>query len=63
MSAEMSRAAAFERDGFLVVPTLLEPDELGYYREIYDRLLSGEIDAGARRYAAAEVARRGRAAA
>jgi phytanoyl-CoA hydroxylase len=43
------RADRFERDGYLVVEDLLQPDELDWYREVYDRLLSGEIDAGPRR--------------
>lgn len=41
-----SRARGFDRDGYLVVQDLLHPEEIAWYREIYDRLLSGEIDAG-----------------
>lgn len=32
-----------------MVEGLLRPDELDWYREVYDRMLSGEIDAGPRR--------------
>jgi alpha-galactosidase len=45
----LSRAQRFERDGYLVVDGLLGSEEIEGYREVYDRLLSGEIDAGDRR--------------
>jgi phytanoyl-CoA hydroxylase len=44
-----SLAARFDRDGYVAVEGLLRPDELDWYRETYERLLSGEIDAGVRR--------------
>lgn len=44
-----SRAQQFERSGYLVVEGLLQPSETSWYHEIYDRLLSGEIDSGSRR--------------
>src|ERR1044072_2966025 len=39
----------FERDGFVVVDNLLSSDEVAQYRAIYDRFLSGEIEAGDKR--------------
>jgi phytanoyl-CoA hydroxylase len=45
----LARGERFERDGYLVVEALLGPDEIAWYRDLYDRLLSGEIDAGVRR--------------
>jgi ectoine hydroxylase-related dioxygenase (phytanoyl-CoA dioxygenase family) len=43
------RRERFERDGYVVVEGLLGPDEIAWYWDVYDRLLSGEIDAGVRR--------------
>jgi hypothetical protein len=45
----VARAQAFERDGFVAVAGLLPPAELGWYREVYDRVLAGAIDVGRRR--------------
>ncbi|MDX3104496.1 phytanoyl-CoA dioxygenase family protein [Nonomuraea angiospora] len=42
-------ARAFDRDGFVVLEGLLDDSEVRTYREIYDRFLSGEIDAGDKR--------------
>ena len=39
----------FERDGFVVIDNLLSSSEVQLYRTIYDRFLSGEIEAGHRR--------------
>lgn len=40
---------AFGRDGVVLLPDLLDPDEVATYRAVYDRFLSGEIDAGDKR--------------
>ena len=45
----ISVTEGFARDGYLVVDDLLQPAEIGWYREVSDRLLSGEIDTGTRR--------------
>ena len=45
----LARAQAFERDGFVAVDGLLQPAEIGWYREVYDRFLAGGIDVGRRR--------------
>jgi len=45
----LTRAARFERDGFLAVRDLLQPAEVDEYLRLYDRFLSGEIAVGARR--------------
>lgn len=42
-------AETFRRDGFVATGRLLSPAEVETYRQIYDRFLSGEIDAGPRR--------------
>lgn len=47
--ADDSLVRRFARDGFVQVDGLLLPDEIDWYRRLYDRLLSGEVDAGARR--------------
>ena len=39
----------FARDGYVQVDGLRRPDEIVWYGRAYDRLLSGDIDAGARR--------------
>jgi phytanoyl-CoA hydroxylase len=44
-----NRRELFERNGYVVVEGLLAPDEIAWYQDVYDRLLSGEIDAGMRR--------------
>lgn len=44
-----TRKENFERDGFSAVGPLLSAAEVETYRAIYDRFLSGDIDAGARR--------------
>jgi phytanoyl-CoA hydroxylase len=46
---EGTRQQDFTRDGYGVVEALLGPDEISWYREVYDRLLSGEVDSGSRR--------------
>jgi ectoine hydroxylase-related dioxygenase (phytanoyl-CoA dioxygenase family) len=47
--SEDTRAQDFAREGYIPVEGLLQPDEIAWYREAYDRLLAGEIDAGVRR--------------
>ncbi|WP_327270416.1 phytanoyl-CoA dioxygenase family protein [Streptomyces sp. NBC_01218] len=42
-------AQKFADDGFAVVGEVISPDELEVYRDIYDRLLSGEIESGDKR--------------
>lgn len=42
-------AGRFERDGYVVIDNLLSDAEVELYRAVYDRFLSGEIDAGDRR--------------
>ncbi|HEX4813094.1 MAG TPA: phytanoyl-CoA dioxygenase family protein [Nonomuraea sp.] len=42
-------ARTFDRDGFVVLDGLLDDQEVRTYREIYERFLSGEIDAGDKR--------------
>lgn len=42
-------AERFERDGYVVIDDLLSSEEVAQYRAIYDRFLSGEIDAGDKR--------------
>ena len=46
---EPTRAERFARDGFVAVEGLLSPGEVGWYRELYERFLSGEIEVGRRR--------------
>jgi phytanoyl-CoA hydroxylase len=46
---EAGGAQRFDRDGFVAVEGLLRPGEIGWYREVYERLLSGSIDVGRRR--------------
>jgi ectoine hydroxylase-related dioxygenase (phytanoyl-CoA dioxygenase family) len=41
-----SRAARFQRDGFVAVEGLLQPAQVDWYRAVYDRFLSGAIDVG-----------------
>ncbi|KAA2239244.1 phytanoyl-CoA dioxygenase family protein [Chitinophaga agrisoli] len=41
-----SQAAAFERDGYLVVEDLLTQEEIGYYRDIYEQFLDNRINTG-----------------
>ncbi|MFE4975942.1 phytanoyl-CoA dioxygenase family protein [Kitasatospora sp. NPDC056651] len=47
--AGILRTEAFLRDGFAPVGTILSPEELETHREIYDKLLSGEIESGDKR--------------
>jgi len=42
-------AERFDSDGFVAVNDLLTPEEVEWYVAVYDRFLSGEIDAGALR--------------
>ena len=42
-------AERFERDGYVVIDNLLSSEEVAQYRAIYDRFLSGEIEAGDKR--------------
>jgi hypothetical protein len=46
---EPTRAERFARDGFVAVEGLLSPGEIGWYREVYERFLSGAIEVGRRR--------------
>ncbi len=46
---ETGLAERFERDGYVVIDNLLSSDEVAQYRAIYDRFLSGEIEAGDKR--------------
>ncbi len=39
----------FEKQGYLKVNQLIEDDELGWYLDVYDRFISGVIDAGDQR--------------
>lgn len=43
---DQTRAERFEGDGYVQVAGLLRSDETSWYKEICDRLLSGEIEAG-----------------
>ncbi|MFI5617965.1 phytanoyl-CoA dioxygenase family protein [Streptomyces sp. NPDC051567] len=49
VNAALLRTEAFQQDGFAPTGTLLSPDEVEIYRDIYDRLLSGEIESGDKR--------------
>ncbi len=50
LSAETAaQVEALDRDGFVVLDNLLSTAEVETYRAIYDRFLSGEIDAGSKR--------------
>ncbi|MBV6697756.1 phytanoyl-CoA dioxygenase family protein [Kitasatospora aureofaciens] len=44
-----ARARTFERNGFAPTGRLLSPAEVQAYRDIYDRLLSGDIESGDKR--------------
>jgi ectoine hydroxylase len=52
LAAELAaRRAEFDREGFVVIPGALTPDEVGYYREALDRVYleaeaSGQIGSG-----------------
>ncbi|MET9319096.1 phytanoyl-CoA dioxygenase family protein [Streptomyces sp. NPDC003038] len=49
VNAALLRTQAFRQDGFASIGPLLSPEEVQTYREIYDRLLSGEIASGDKR--------------
>ncbi|MCX5192661.1 phytanoyl-CoA dioxygenase family protein [Streptomyces sp. NBC_00249] len=49
VKAGLLRTQAFRQDGFATAGALLSPEEVQTYREIYDRLLSGEIESGDKR--------------
>lgn len=36
----------FEEQGFLVIENMLTPDEITYYRTVYERFLNDEVEAG-----------------
>ncbi|MBN8783765.1 MAG: phytanoyl-CoA dioxygenase family protein [Terrimonas ferruginea] len=36
----------FEEQGFLVIENMLTPEEIKYYRDVYERFLNNEVDAG-----------------
>ena len=41
-----SQATAFDRDGYLVVENLLTPEEVLYYRDVYEQFLDDKISTG-----------------
>lgn len=47
--SERTRRERFDRDGFVAVHDLLAADEVAWYRDVYERFLSGAIDVGRRR--------------
>ena len=49
VDTSLTRTQVFQRDGFATTGKLLSPEEVETYREIYDKLLSGEIEAGDKR--------------
>lgn len=46
---ESSEKEFFKSQGYLKVESIISPDEINSYREIYDKFLSGEIDSKGRR--------------
>lgn len=47
--AQLTRTELFQQDGFALTGALLAPEEVETYRDIYDRLLTGEIESGDKR--------------
>lgn len=49
LSTDLERTQVFQQDGFALTGELLSMAEVETYRNIYDRLLSGEIESGDKR--------------
>lgn len=49
VNTDISRAELFQQDGFVATGPLLSLEEVEIYRDIYDKLLSGEIESGDKR--------------